>query len=450
MTALAVVLPALAAAPTLISYQARLQGTSGPITTPTSVRFRLWSGGDGTTIPSGGTLVYHETVTVTPSSEGVFSHMVGSGTPRTGCAEGTCLLSPSDFPDAATPLWLEVMVDPDGTLGSGDDDILIPRTRIVTVGYAMHADTLDGRHSTEFIDTSGTSQTKSGTLTVSDLSCSDCINSTDIAPSAVGTSEIADGSIVSADVLDGGLGGMDIADGTITSNDLAANSVDASKILDGGVGAAEIATDAVGSAEIAADAVGSSEIGASAVGSSEIADSSVASIDILDGTVTGSDVADNSLTANDLAADSVGNSEIAADAVSLSKIAAGTFIVYNNWCQIPSGSGSATRCVPAFTHTATTGQRAIAWSSIGLAFTAANSLAQLIQYSTNGGTSWSFCGSQEWNISGAGTATYGAGLAANCAMALTSGQTYTWGIAIGGGTTTGISYGTMTVLILPD
>jgi hypothetical protein len=136
--------PTLAEPPPLISYQAQLQDDEGsPVTDPTQIRFRIYQGGDASSVPSTGALAYHEIVTVTPSDDGVFTHLIGSATAQDDCPEGTCALTASDFGDGATPVWLEVMVDPDGTLGTGDDDLLLPRTRFGTVAYAMRAGTAE-------------------------------------------------------------------------------------------------------------------------------------------------------------------------------------------------------------------------------------------------------------------------------------------------------------------
>ena len=158
--------PAFGSAPRFLPYQGKLKDavTGTPLAAQTLVRFRLYQGGDDTTVPSTGALVYHETAVLTPSTEGIVGHLVGTGQAQTGCAETPCALTASDFPDASIPLYLEVMVDADGVLGSVDDDVLVPRVRLGTSGYAMHADTLDGMDSTEFARV-GASQSFAGSQT---------------------------------------------------------------------------------------------------------------------------------------------------------------------------------------------------------------------------------------------------------------------------------------------
>jgi len=176
ITAAAILLAALAAegaVPSLISYQGRLLDANGvPMTEPVSVRFRLIFGGEASGYPSSGTRVYGEIATISPGADGVFSHMIGSGTPEGGCAEGACTLTASDFGDDATPVWIELVLDPDGTLGTGDDDVLLPRTRLASVPYAFQAETIDGTHGgTVLGDLNATGTVSAGTLaSIGDIS----------------------------------------------------------------------------------------------------------------------------------------------------------------------------------------------------------------------------------------------------------------------------------------
>jgi hypothetical protein len=141
----AVLLPSHAGAPKLVSYQGRLIGPgSVPVTTPTNVRFRIFLGGDDVTAPSTGALVYDETALVQPAASGVFSHDIGSGLPAATCDDGPCELDAVDFGDGTLPVWIEVRIDPDGVPDTIDDDVLLPRTRVGTVGYAFQVASLEG------------------------------------------------------------------------------------------------------------------------------------------------------------------------------------------------------------------------------------------------------------------------------------------------------------------
>jgi hypothetical protein len=137
--------PSSAGAPNLISYQGRLTEIGGgPIVTPTELRFRIYLGGDDVSLNSSGLRVYDETASIEPSPKGIFSHLIGSGVPAALCDDGPCELAPQDFGDGLTPVWIEVRLDPDGVAGTPDDELLLPRTRIGTVGYAYRVASLDG------------------------------------------------------------------------------------------------------------------------------------------------------------------------------------------------------------------------------------------------------------------------------------------------------------------
>ncbi len=133
-----------AAVPDVIAYQGLLLDAGGqPASGPTQLRFRIFRGGDGTTAPSNGVLVYHERATVTPA-HGVVSHLIGSGVPAADCAGGPCVLDAGAFGPGDVPVWIEVTRDPDGVVGSSDDERFLPRIRVGTVGYAYRAASLEG------------------------------------------------------------------------------------------------------------------------------------------------------------------------------------------------------------------------------------------------------------------------------------------------------------------
>ncbi len=111
--------------PEMMNYQGQLTDTSGmPITTPQTVFFSLWKGGDESTANSGAEL-FRESATVTPNATGIFSHQIGTGTVEAS-------LDPSDF-RVSEPIFLQVAV---GSVGG----VLLPRSRIVSVGFSFVAD----------------------------------------------------------------------------------------------------------------------------------------------------------------------------------------------------------------------------------------------------------------------------------------------------------------------
>jgi hypothetical protein len=128
--------------PGAILFQGVLLAPGGePLPAPVSLRFRIFRGGDATTSPSTGILAYHERATV-PLADGAFSHLIGTGIPASDCAAGPCVLDATVF--GSTPTWIEVTIDPDGVAGTSDDQVLLPRNPVGTVGYAYRVATLDG------------------------------------------------------------------------------------------------------------------------------------------------------------------------------------------------------------------------------------------------------------------------------------------------------------------
>lgn len=109
--------------PTLIHYQGRLTDSAGnPITTNQTLIFSLWTGGTATTANSG-TLLYKESVALTPGANGVFDCDIGGGTVISGS------FKPADF---NTDKTIHIQADVGGTT-------LLPRTRLTSVGYALMA-----------------------------------------------------------------------------------------------------------------------------------------------------------------------------------------------------------------------------------------------------------------------------------------------------------------------
>lgn len=84
------------------NMQGRLASPAGvPVTAPTQVEFRLYSGGTVDTA-DGGQVLYKERAVINPNSEGVYQHVVGHGTP---IEDHT--LTAEDFL-ASEPLFLQI------------------------------------------------------------------------------------------------------------------------------------------------------------------------------------------------------------------------------------------------------------------------------------------------------------------------------------------------------
>ena len=105
--------PALSDAPPNITYQGRLLENGSPVTTPTSVTFELFEN------QSGGSVLWTDTQSVTPNSDGIYTVALGSGA--------------SPLPTDYDTLWLQVTVA--GTT-------LSPRQQLTSSPYALNVGTL--------------------------------------------------------------------------------------------------------------------------------------------------------------------------------------------------------------------------------------------------------------------------------------------------------------------
>ncbi len=232
----------------------------------------------------------------------------------------------------------------DGTINQAGDPVHWTRLKGVPAGFADGADDIgDVWSGLTGVPAGFADGVDNVSSTASDIACTGCVGTTDladdavtidkIAAGAVGTSEIADNSVSSTDILDSTVDTADLAAGSVTTSRIADDAVTTGKILDGTVGAADIGTDGVGSAEIAAGAVGTSEladdsvttgkIAAGAVGTSDLADDSVTTGKIAAGAVGTSDLADDSVTTGKIAAGAVGTTDLADDSVTTGKIGTG-------------------------------------------------------------------------------------------------------------------------------
>ncbi|MDE1976438.1 MAG: tail fiber protein [Elusimicrobia bacterium] len=107
--------------------------TGTPYTGPQKTEFKVYQGGDAGTAGSG-SLVYDEASEVTPSASGVFSYLLGSGTPVSPTIDSAGgqiadVLSTSTF-DTALPVYVEISVN--GTT-------LLPRLRLAGTPFAAIA-----------------------------------------------------------------------------------------------------------------------------------------------------------------------------------------------------------------------------------------------------------------------------------------------------------------------
>jgi hypothetical protein len=111
-------------APQSLNYQAVARDASGNIiTTAIGVRFEILQGS------ASGTLVYEETNTIIPSSAGIFTTGIGSGTPVSGTF--------SSINWANGPYFIQVAIDPTG----GTSYSTVGTSQLLSVPYALYAQT---------------------------------------------------------------------------------------------------------------------------------------------------------------------------------------------------------------------------------------------------------------------------------------------------------------------
>ena len=146
---------AAATPPTRIGYQGVLRNPAGtPLAGNFDMTFRLWSA------QSGGDEIFLDrhlaaNGQAVPVTGGLFTVEIGAGLVHDGAGPGTFLTLADVFRQVGD-VWLEVQV------GS---EVLAPRTRLAAAPYAMNATTLEGRSSTEFLDTTAVAQVKPGKVT---------------------------------------------------------------------------------------------------------------------------------------------------------------------------------------------------------------------------------------------------------------------------------------------
>ena len=103
--------------PPEITFQGRLLSNGSPVTAPTSVTFEIFEN------PSGGSVLWTDTQSITPDSEGIYTTTLGSES--------------SPIPTSYDTLWLEMTVA--GT-------ILSPRRQLTSAPFSLNVGTLPDLH----------------------------------------------------------------------------------------------------------------------------------------------------------------------------------------------------------------------------------------------------------------------------------------------------------------
>lgn len=322
-----------AAAPSVLLYQGRLTDVGGlPRTGSVSLTFTLYADA-GTTTP-----LWSETHPAVPLSDGIFSLLLGSVAP---------------FPANA---W----ADGERFLGISVDggSELVPRLRIASVPFAIEANRLNGKRSTDFEPT--------GAAAIAAAGVASQLKGSDATPPNDGSNQVhwnnlygvpeglADGQDQIGDgvALHGQLQGLNANDhpqyvlgSVLQTTDGSAPNVGANKvhwdnlggmpqeladnvlpkswIAPGSLDSSNVAAAGLSGANIAAGSVTRSRIAPGAVGGAQVEDGSLTGADIQNGSLSGNQVANGSLTGVDIQDESIFTSDIANGGLLGADIAAG-------------------------------------------------------------------------------------------------------------------------------
>lgn len=298
----------------------------------------LWSN-DGSLLSVDNTNAPTAAVSMT-CDRGLYSVLLGN------TAAGMVAVPPSVFanPDVRLRVWFN-----DGTHGWQK---LTPDQRLVSVGYAMMADSAttaqtvaDGAITTAKLANGSITSAKMGIGSVTSSSLANgsvtvgaladghistikladgSVTNAKLAAGAVNGASILDATITSADIFDGTIGTVDLANGAVTAAKIAGNTITAQEIAPAAVATSELADASVTTAKLTAGAVGTQQIQTGAVRGVEILDNSITSSDIFDGTIGTADLSNGAITAAKLATDTITSQEIAAGAITTSEIATAT------------------------------------------------------------------------------------------------------------------------------
>jgi len=326
-----------AATPLTVLYQGRLtDGVGTAIPGPVTLTVALYA-----TAAAGSPLWTETHPNVPLTTEGIYSILLGSLTP---------------FPVNA---W----TDPDrwiGTTVNGGDE-LAPRLRVASVPFAIEANRLNGKRSTDF--------DPAGAADIAAAGVSAQLKGNDASPPNQGSNQVhwnnlygmpdgfTDGTddlgagvtdhgaltgladndhpqyllVAAAATSDGNspnlgsnrlhwdnLGGvpMPLVNEIIPPEWLAPGVIDSIRIGDGQVLARHLAPGTIGAMQIAPGSITTQEVADASLTGDDVANSTLSGDDILNGTITGSDVQDATLSGADILNGSLTGGDIAAGAVS--------------------------------------------------------------------------------------------------------------------------------------
>ncbi len=133
--------------------------------------------------------------------------------------------------------------------------------------------------------------------TATDVDCTECVDTPDIADQAVTGNKLAQSSILTGKFADGSVTGNKLANGSILTGKFADQSVTGNKIAQGAILAGKLANGAVRTGKILDAAVTGDKLADQAVTGNKIADAAVTGAKLADQAVTGNKIADGAIAA---------------------------------------------------------------------------------------------------------------------------------------------------------
>lgn len=180
LTAALATLDCMAQVPQVINYQGRLLDGTNLVNRTVQLALRMYAG------PAGGAVLYEDSSSV-PVVDGLYSTFIGD---HTTAGSLSAALTNAE-------VWLEVAVD--GTT-------LAPRERVVSVAYALVAESADSARVAQGVTANAITPAMLATGAVQGVH---------LAPGAVDTAAIADGSISAADLGSNAVTTVALADGAV-------------------------------------------------------------------------------------------------------------------------------------------------------------------------------------------------------------------------------------------